>query len=724
MGRSCLGLALVALLSTGSASALELPATRLAYRIEVELDPEARSLFGRQEVRWAHPAGRPLAWVALQLYLEAFRNAGTTWMRGADPGWIDPERWEESYGDPWGWIDVTALHQRARGERWPMSLQPIQPDDGNPLDRTLCGAVLPVPVEPGEEAVLELEFSARLPVPFARTGCVPGYCFLAQWFPKLAVMEPPGVRGAEEARWVLHQFHAPTEFYADFADYDVTMRVPGGWLVAATGRADDLARTLPDGRQEVSFSQRAVHDFAWLAGRDLVETVHRHRPAGRGGEVAVRYVHPVGFSGQADRARIGVEAALDHMGLHVGPYPYDVLTVVLPPGRGGRTGGMEYPTLITAMPADPQWDRFPFSTSRVPELVAIHEFIHQYFYGVVATEEREEAFLDEGLTTYWEGEVLEALFPAEAGGGRLLGRTIEARAFRTLSLEGLADGLREPIRRRPAFLQLPHARRAQIYNRPALLLASAKGLFGERALELFFRDWYRRGAFAHPDVEGLLRAAELAGGADLAAFLREGVSQPRVPEVRATLASTRRWRPPLGHLPGAEGGVRVTAATREEQGDVGLDPRAAETDGRLLLEVVDPGWDRGGEREQGRIERRQVEPARVAVRPAGGDAWYDSRARVEGPGWDHWPVHVELTFDDGALVREPWDGRAAWREYRVVRRARLVDVRVGPDDRLAADPRPQDNALRVEPEPRALADWSAWLGAAAAWAAAGISLWL
>ena len=76
---------------------------------------------------------------------------------------------------------------------------------------------------------------ARLPVPFARTGGFADFFVVAQWFPKLGVFETAGVQGSVTDRWNAHQFHGPTEFYADYADYDVRIGVPVGWTVAATG---------------------------------------------------------------------------------------------------------------------------------------------------------------------------------------------------------------------------------------------------------------------------------------------------------------------------------------------------------------------------------------------------------------------------------------------------------------------------------------------------------
>jgi len=389
---------------------------------------------------------------------------------------------------------------------------------------------------------------------------------------------------------------------------------------------------------------------------------------------------------------------------------------------------MEYPTLSLGVPADPLWDGFPFSEQRHFELIAAHEVAHQYFYGLIANDEREEAFLDEGPATYWEGEVAEALFPETRGGGRLLGRTLAARAIRTLALSKVVDTHRDPVRRRPSFLLEPGTRRAKIYSRPALAFATAEALFGSRVLDLGFSTWYRRFAFGHPDVDDLLAAFGDEGGPDLAAFVAEALSRPRVPDFAVGRVTSKPWSSPRGRLT-LDGEVTlVTAEGREEQPLLGLDPAAAEEDGRVLVEVTDPGWDRDGRREEGRVVRRRVAPlpadAGGEARPASGDVVFESRVRVTGPAWDHLPVEVELRFSDGVRIREPWDGRAAWRGYRFLRPARLVEARIGPEERLAVDARPENDGRLREPDDRFCADWAGWLAAVGQWLLAGLTLWL
>ena len=87
-------------------------------------------------------------------------------------------------------------------------------------------------------------------------------------------------------------------------------------------------------------------------------------------------------------------------------------------------------------------------------------------------------------------------------------------------------------------------------------------------------------------------------------------------------------------------------------------------------------------------------------------------------------IGVFGTLDDGVTVRDPWDARAAWRAYRVVRPARLIAVSIDPKRRLVLDVVPQNNGRALDPERRFVADWAGWLGAAIQWISAGLSQWL
>ena len=107
---------------------------------------------------------------------------------------------------------------------------------------------------PGETVNIELAWSSRVPRTFSRTGTIGSYYFIAQWFPKLGVLEDAG--------WNCHQFHNGTEFFADYGVYDVRMTVPGGWVVGSSGRGQGRVDN-PDGTSTHTYHAEDVHDVAW-----------------------------------------------------------------------------------------------------------------------------------------------------------------------------------------------------------------------------------------------------------------------------------------------------------------------------------------------------------------------------------------------------------------------------------------------------------------------------
>lgn len=720
------GLAAAAALAPGrDAAALDLPPSAITYRIEAALDPATRALTGTEEIRWTNRTGEPVSKLPLHLYLNAFSHQHTTWMQGVAAARLQMGDLLAREPDPWGHTEPTSIKQRTSTGDRDAPFAPIQPDDGNPLDRSLAEITLAEPVAPGAEVVLTVTFEARLPAPIARTGGARDYFLVAQWYPKIGVIEAPGVRHAPSARSAARQFHGPTEFYADFADYDVTFSLPEGWLVGATGRAEGEPVADGAGHVKVRHTQRAVHDFALVAGKSLSDRWARHTPQGGGPAVDVRYILPAGTEHQLPRWRHAVEGGLDVLGSRVGPYPYTTLTVVMMPWWAIRTAGMEYPTLITGVPGDPLWDSPLLAGAAFAEAVVVHELGHQYFYGLLASNEQEEAFLDEGLNSYWEQEIMRSVYGESASHGTILGRPVRTRDMQMLSLAGAAASIAEPLRKRPTWLFARDTWGAQSYPRSTSIWSTAAGLFGQDMIDRVFAEYFRRFAFRHPDADDLLAVAAEAGSPELAAFLKEAFERERIPDVAVTEVSSKRWEAPLGRVVTAGGPVIVTRESRAASPEIGLPEDAREADGRVVAEITDAGWVRGDKSVTGSITRAPLTPERGAPSPdhrPGG--FHESLVRITGPGWDTLPVTVEVRFADGAVVRDRWDGKAAWRTYRFVRGAPVTSARLDPEGRLFVDVKPENNALSAGPHGGVAADWGLWLGAAAGWLEGGLSLWL
>ena len=242
------------------------------------------------------------------------------------------------------------------------------------------------------------------------------YFLVGQWFPKIGVYEPAGVRQRAAGGWNCHAFHANTEFYADFGNFDVSMTVPSRFVVGATGKR--IGETRAGDRTTYRYVQNDVHDFAWTADPRFLVTEFTFEP-GRDvpkgwsalaakelgmteaeialKPIAVRLLLQKGHERGRERYIASIKNGISYYGLWYGAYPYGTLTVVDPPDDGEGSGGMEYPTFITGGGANAFLTRWPMSGVLGIEIVTIHEFGHQYWYGMVGSNEFEESWLDEGL---------------------------------------------------------------------------------------------------------------------------------------------------------------------------------------------------------------------------------------------------------------------------------------------------------------------------------------
>ena len=218
-----------------------------------------------------------------------------------------------------------------------------------------------------------------------RAGWVHDYHFVVQWFPKIA--------GTAGGRFVAHQFHPHSEFFSDFGVYDVRLTLPRGFVVGATGRQESKTEN-PDGTATFRFRQEDVHDFAWTASRRYLDRRGRFEDPGYP-PVEIRLLL------QPEHAHLG--GALPRGGPHRAAQLRRLVGALsrtrrsrssTPPGPRAPAGW----STRRSSPAAPTASRPPVLQS--PESVTIHESGHQFWYGLVANNEFEEAWLDEGFNRY------------------------------------------------------------------------------------------------------------------------------------------------------------------------------------------------------------------------------------------------------------------------------------------------------------------------------------
>ena len=616
------------------------------YEIEVALDPVTHSLEGVEKIRWTNTADIATAELYFHLYLNAFANSETTFMREAAES---PLEWFGGSAGDRGWTRITNLELN-EGVDLLAALEFVRPDDANPQDHTVARVVLPREIRPGEVIELEVDFETRLPRISARTGHADDFHLVAQWFPKLGVFEG-------EAGWNCHQFHATSEFYADFGSYEVTMTIPDDWVLGATGV--EIARTpVANGRQSVTHRAQRVHDFAWCAAPpELMAVVESDFDPGRDVPMAwlkrarsllgmspadlelppmkIRLLVPRYQRSLADRMVRAARLSIAWYGLHYGPYPYPQLTIVSPPRGAEEAGGMEYPTFITTG-ADSLDAYFPFSRSSGIEAVTVHEFGHQYFQGLLASNEFEEAWLDEGVTTYTEVECMTAIV---ADG---LVPEIGRRSFWEAERLTLAVP-KVPIT--VGRISWEHRRWwthfLASYAKTAVAMKTVEGLIGSEAMARGLRNYVDQFSFGHPTGRDLATVLGESAGRELGWFFDQAIWGDQTPDWAVTSVRHREPEPADGYA--WRGG---------EWREISSEDDTAYQD-RWLLEV---------------------ELARLG----------------EFIG----PVDVELTWEDGSTERRSWNSDTRWVKWRIGSSKRLVQVVIDPDGVWVLETRRADNYWR------------------------------
>lgn len=570
------------------------------YTLTATLDPTAHTVHGEGTIVFKNTSTRAVKELWLHLYLNAFKNERSVFLR--EP--VGRFRGGGGVSD-WGFIDVKslALHTDAGPVDLWKSAELHRPGDD---DETDARVPLPSDLNPGEQITLDVAWDDKLPAVVERTGYDGSFHMVAQWFPKIARLEPDGT-------WAHFPFHHLAEFYADFGSYDVTMKVPKGYTIAASG-------PVTEERDEGAFHverhlQGDIHDFAWSA-YDRFEVMEE----GIDG-VDVKVFYPKGYHYVADREMQTMRFALPHYGKRYGKYPYGTLNLVHPPDSAGEAGGMEYPTLITT---GGSWTGPPGIMGI--ELVTIHEFGHQYFYGLLASDEVTWPFLDEGMNSYAEAEGMDTW----KGGGSLVdlfGLRITDSTFQGASAKRAQDAKVA----QPAFAFTGADYGALVYGRTAAIFGTVDRVWGKDRGALAIGRYARRVRFRHPRPDDLLGAYEEVFGPDVRAMLHAALFDKGWVDFAVDGIQSRSVVAPAGIF---------------------------DHDGKPR-ETVGAGTGKTGE--------------------------YDGWALLRRHGTLVLPVDVDLHFDDGSVERRVWDGAQEMTRMEFHGPHDLVGAVVDPDHKILID---------------------------------------
>jgi hypothetical protein len=495
-----------------------LSARNASYSIDARLDPAARTITGSEIIAWRNVTTKAADDLQFHLYWNAWRDDRSTWLREAA---LAGSTYRNRRDDDRGRIDLTSIAlltlespgtpgskpDTATGSR--TDLTPtrrfIAPDDGNRDDETVMSVPLPQPVAPGGTVSVEVKWTAHIPRTYARTGAIGRFFFIAQWFPKLGVLQDTG--------WNCHQFHAATEFFSDYGVYDVRLTIPDTWPVGATG-VERERRDNADGTATHRYYQEDIHDFAWTTSPDyLVRTARFEHPMLP--PVDLRLLLQPEHAGQAERHFDAVRTALKYYGEWFGAYPYEHLTIVDPAYQSGA-GAMEYPTLVTT---GTRW----LVTAGLVEDVAIHEAGHQWWYGIVGSNETEDAWMDEGFDTFSEARTLSQAHSPHQLVRRYFGGFVpfvfgDVPLTREIDFNGWPGYRRAPSRdvpSTPTFRYDPASGGEITYYKTALWLNTMERWLGWPMVQRMMASYFERWQFKHPKPQDFFNLANEVAGRDL-----------------------------------------------------------------------------------------------------------------------------------------------------------------------------------------------------------------
>ena len=640
MKKSLIGWGMLAVVLGAPALQAGLSKQVVSYDFRARLRPETKTVEGRETLTWLNDSSVPSAELRFHLYLNAFRSSWSTFMieRGGETSR------RERPAEDWGEIQIKSLRTADGTDLLPV-IEYVRPDDGNSDDRTVARVPLPAPVPPRGRIELEIEFVSKLPRVIARSGFVGDFFLVGQWFPKLGVFQ--------NGSWNCHQYHAQSEFFADFGVFKAELTVPENFVVGATGERTG-ERKNSDGTKTYMHYQEDVHDFAWTACPAFHEFREKFVLDSPKVETEMILLVHQAHLGQKDRYARALRQGLEFYSRSYGPYPYKTITLVDPAPGAMDAGGMEYPTFFTS-----DTTSFMPRGIRMPEMVTIHEFGHNYWYGMVGSNEFEEAWLDEGINTYSEIKAMDFYYGADRSMIDFAGLRIGEVPYQRLAVIG--SGRFDPIVKKSWEYIGGSSYGLNVYAKAGLMLLTLEKWLGEDVMARIMRTYFETWKFRHPTTRDFVRVAEEVSGRDLAWFFDQVLASPdkldyAVSDLRANEVVASRGIPDDAHVSAAK------------------DAPAA--DGR-----------------------------KTSASPK----TYKSEVVVTRLGDWIFPQEILVTFENGDKVREVWDGRDRWKRFVYYKTVKVKSAEVDPGRTMILDVNYLNNSRVLEPRKPVVAKFAAGL---------------
>lgn len=377
--------------------------------------------------------------------------------------------------------------------------------DGKEVTYKTVGTVLEVelatPIKSGDKATFEMEFDGQVPQQIRRSGRnnAEGVSLsMTQWYPKMAEYDFEG--------WHADPYIG-REFHGVWGDFNVNITIDKDYIIGGTGylqNPEDIGYNYGDegpkgkkgkkGKLTWKFKAPMVHDFTWAADPDYI---HDKVTANDGTVLHFLYQDNDSIKENWKNLQPKTEQILEFFNENIGPYPYEQYSVI----QGGD-GGMEYgmSTLITG-------------ERKFGSLVGVtaHEMAHSWFQFILATNEAQHEWMDEGFTSFISSEAMNVVM----GENKENPHSGSYRGYTYLA----NSGVEQPMTTHADRYNVNQAYSITAYAKGAVFLAQLEYLLGNDLQDEIIKEYYNQWKFKHPTPNDFIRVAEKVSGAELGWYL-------------------------------------------------------------------------------------------------------------------------------------------------------------------------------------------------------------
>ncbi|MDX1904477.1 MAG: M1 family metallopeptidase [Thermonemataceae bacterium] len=461
---------------------------RVSYQMDINMDVQSNRFIGKQRLEYYNNSPDVLDKVFYHLYFNAFQPNSAMDVRSrtiADPDARVKDRIFKLKENEIGYQKVISLKQ-----------------DGRPLNYKVEGTILEVelakPIAANSKSIFEMEFEAQVPIQIRRTGRdnAEGVRYsMAQWYPKMAEYDYQG--------WHAHPYIG-REFYGVWGDFDVKITIDSSYVLGGTGylqNPEEIGKGYDTKGKKLKkansskltwhFKAPNVHDFMWAADPNFLHIVRKEANLP---EMHFFYKNEPAVIEKWKQLPDFMLRSFSLMNENFGKYPYEQFSFI----QGGD-GGMEYPMATLILGKHRELEGLVG--------VAVHESIHNWYYGVLANNEDLYPWMDEGFTTFAEDFVMSKLFNINTENPSI----DSYKAYFAL----VKANQNEPLSTHADHYRTNRAYSISSYSIGSVFLAQLEYVVGKEAfskgMKLYFDTW----KFKHPNPNDFIRVMEKTSGLEL-----------------------------------------------------------------------------------------------------------------------------------------------------------------------------------------------------------------